>query len=313
LPTFSAEEDYSDDIERIFSLEYQMEKMGLVYDEDSLFDIESQVGYELIKEDISTEHNQERSIFIPFHLDSGDIVKASAAAGAAIVLFSSDEAITKFALEHKTERTQVIADIGERFGAGVDAAALAGGAYVIGVVVKNDKIKSISYMAMKSMILPGLVTRAIKTTLRRKRPKSDEGAHSWGGTLRDHSFPSGHTTLAFSIGTFIAESTKGYSKTLPVLAYAASTIAGVSRVHDEAHWASDVLIGALIGHLVTKNVMRKTPTRSGFRLNTFMNNNGQMLIGLRYHHKEPKKVSDCNKTSNPVRACLREAFNLPME
>lgn len=301
----SAEVDYSKEIREAMSLKSQMTRLGYEYSIDDL-SIYEQEEYLASK---PNEYQREgKTYFIPFDLDRGDLIKTSIVAGAAIVLFNSDEEIKDFAEEHKTEQTQVYADIGERFGAGVEAMALATGGYVVGVVLKNEKVRSVSLLAINSMLMSGLVTRALKTSLRRVRPRSTDDSNEWFETLRDHSFPSGHTTLAFSIGTFIAESTKHKSKVIPILAYGVSALAGAARVHDSAHWASDVVIGALIGHLVTKNIMNKKPKKSGFAITPYLNHQGDFMVGLNYRHKEPTKKSDCNKQPQAFKACLLEAM-----
>ena len=251
-----------------------------------------------------------KSFFIPFSMDKGDMIKAGVAAGSAIIFFKNDEDIMSFVQEHKTEVTEKIAVAGERWGAGTEAVLASGAGYIIGVVVKNEKVKSISKIALKSMLYSGLLTRALKTSLRRVRPKhSTDDAHQWFGTIDDHSFPSGHTTLAFSVGTFIAESYKGKSKMIPILAYSASAIAGWSRVHDKAHWASDVVVGAFIGHMITKQVMNnRDPRKAGFVFSPYRDESGTLVFGFRYQHKQPRHVSNCNKQADPVRACIREAF-----
>lgn len=312
----SEDEETRQAIEEAMSFENRYSHLGIRADIDAILDEQekeqqarsfNQSGYL----DSSSEVTARNPYFVPFHMEGSDWVKASIAAGAAVVFFANDEEVMKFAQENQTEVTETIAFWGERWGAGTEAVLSSAAGYVIGVVVKNNKIRSYSLMALKSMTYAGLVTRAIKTTMRRVRPnKDEENAHDWYGSLDDHSFPSGHTTLAFSVGTLIAESTNGKSKVIPILAYSASAIAGWSRVHDKAHWASDVVVGALIGHLVTKNIMKQSPDRQGgFLFTPYVDASGNVMFGLQYVGKKPKKKSNCNKAPNPIRACLLEGFH----
>ena len=61
--------------------------------------------------------------------------------------------------------------------------------------------------------------------------------------LKDHSFPSGHTTAIFSVvSPFLLVVP---SLALPLLAIA--TTVGISRIYLGHHYPSDVLVGALLG------------------------------------------------------------------
>ncbi len=67
--------------------------------------------------------------------------------------------------------------------------------------------------------------------------------HSW------HSFPSGHTTAAFSFFLCLAFLTK--NKMLQFLYLCMAALVGYSRIYLSQHFASDVLAGAIIGGLAT--------------------------------------------------------------
>lgn len=73
------------------------------------------------------------------------------------------------------------------------------------------------------------------------------------GNLFHVSFPSGHTTVAFSLATMIAQE---YPKPIiiPILAYGFATCTALGRINGNYHWASDVLMGASIGYFTSKLV-----------------------------------------------------------
>ena len=52
--------------------------------------------------------------------------------------------------------------------------------------------------------------------------------------------------------TVIAEQTE--SPLVDVLSYSLATLVGISRVHENKHWASDVLFGSAIGYFVAKKI-----------------------------------------------------------
>lgn len=76
-------------------------------------------------------------------------------------------------------------------------------------------------------------TWALKLAINSKRPK--------GGK---YSFPSGHTSLAFSGASFLG---MRYGMPYGIPAYAGASFVGYSRVYAKRHYWIDILGGALIG------------------------------------------------------------------
>ncbi len=68
----------------------------------------------------------------------------------------------------------------------------------------------------------------------------------------NHSFPSGHTATAFMCATMLHKEYGGVSPWYSVGAYSIATFTGVSRILNNKHWLSDVLVGAGIGILSTE-------------------------------------------------------------
>jgi len=81
-----------------------------------------------------------------------------------------------------------------------------------------------------------LITNSLKYTVREKRPDSDN---------RD-SFPSGHTSSAFTGATFIH---KKYGLKYAILPYILASFTGYTRVDANRHYIHDVVAGALLGSL----------------------------------------------------------------
>jgi membrane-associated phospholipid phosphatase len=77
------------------------------------------------------------------------------------------------------------------------------------------------------------VTEALKYSVHETRPN--------GGS---NSFPSGHTSIAFSAAEFMR---KRYGWEYGIPAYIAATFVGYSRVESQQHYTKDVVAGAAIG------------------------------------------------------------------
>ena len=98
-------------------------------------------------------------------------------------------------------------------------------------------------LALKSFLLNDLIVNSLKTWTDETRPN---------GTPR--SFPSGHTSFAFSMAHFMHKEYGELSAWYSVGAYGCATAVGIMRVAKNAHWISDVVAGAGIGILSTELV-----------------------------------------------------------
>ena len=67
-----------------------------------------------------------------------------------------------------------------------------------------------------------------------------------------HSFPSGHTSLAFTGASVLFKETRHISPWIGIAGYAAATGIAIERVHNNHHHWADVLAGAGIGILSTE-------------------------------------------------------------
>ena len=88
----------------------------------------------------------------------------------------------------------------------------------------------------KAFVTSQLITEGLKTTTYKRRPN--------GACCR--SFPSGHTSSAFTGAGFIH---KRYGLKYAIPAYIGATYVGYSRVQADKHYVEDVVAGALVGTL----------------------------------------------------------------
>ena len=94
----------------------------------------------------------------------------------------------------------------------------------------NERARRLRYAAT-SLSMVGLITDLMKAAVGRERPNS-----------RDHlSFPSGHTSISFGVAEVIRTL---YGGRWGAVFYGAAVITGLSRIHDNKHYPSDVIAGA---------------------------------------------------------------------
>lgn len=231
---------------------------------------------------------------IPVGLDGSDLITASVAAGALVIAFPNDQAILDFVQDNSNDVIHNVAVAGEFFGSELTIYGAAAG-YIMGVVLQNGEVKSTSLMLAKTALITGIVAQAAKRIFHRERPNQDTGPYQFHGPGLEGShlsMPSGHTITAFTLATFISETWGHHSKLIPVLAYSAAAVGGWSRVHDNAHWASDVIMGALIGHLVTKHIMRRDSSKSSLVLSPTYDMEGNLIMGVHFVGKKEREEAE---------------------
>jgi membrane-associated phospholipid phosphatase len=104
-----------------------------------------------------------------------------------------------------------------------------------------------------------IVDLAIKAVTRRKRPSDIPPGGSYTDTFfsgskspfKGSSFPSGHAAGVFSVATVIASRYQRH-RWVPILAYSFATAISFSRITTNAHFPSDVFLGAALGYTITR-------------------------------------------------------------
>jgi membrane-associated phospholipid phosphatase len=138
---------------------------------------------------------------------------------------------------------------------GIRGSLAAGGAlYIYGLAAKDGEARATGADVLTSMAIAGVIMVPLKYGLGRARPDDNLGSTSFKPFSSRDSFPSGHTTFAFTAAAAITEH---YSEPwVQVTAYGLATLTGLSRMALNVHWASDVVAGALLGTTVGKAVSR---------------------------------------------------------
>ncbi len=139
--------------------------------------------------------------------------------------------------------------------------------YGVGRVARWREVADLGLHGTEAVALSGAVAGLLKGVTGRARPyvSSDTTAHDFHfgrgfGNGRFQSFPSGHTTAAFAAASAVtSESQRWWPRGVWVVApamYGGATLVGLSRMYNNAHWASDVALGAAIGTFSGIKVVR---------------------------------------------------------
>lgn len=102
--------------------------------------------------------------------------------------------------------------------------------------------KDRAIIMMMSYATMAIVVNAAKYTFKEKRPDSSSR----------NSFPSGHTATAFVGAEMLYQEYRTTHPWIGYTAYGLSAAVAYLRMHNDRHWANDVLAGAAVGMLSTK-------------------------------------------------------------
>lgn len=194
----------------------------------------------------------------PARWDGSDWLKAGLVIGATSGLYFADADVRNFALRNQSSIGDKGAAIENALGNPFFILPSLGLFYLYGHLNEDPKARRASLLAAESLVISGVFTGAVKLVAQRPRPSTGDAATSWNGPgLKggDPSFPSNHTTAAFSIASVLAEE-YGTNPYIPPIVYGLATLTGFARVYDNKHWASDAFFGGAIGYFVGKTVVR---------------------------------------------------------
>jgi hypothetical protein len=107
----------------------------------------------------------------------------------------------------------------------------------------HGRFRAMTYDMLDAAVVTFAYTSALKYAVGRERPNGSD----------NKSFPSGHTSNAFTLAT-VAQKHYGWKVGVP--AYLLAATMGASRIKQDKHWFSDVVAGATLGYIGGRTVVR---------------------------------------------------------
>jgi hypothetical protein len=116
------------------------------------------------------------------------------------------------------------------------------GTYAYGRIRDQPKVSHLGMDLLQAQIITELLVEPIKFASQRRRPDASN----------NQSFPSGHAAITFATAT-VLERHLGWRKA--VVGYLIASYVASSRLHDNRHYASDVVFGAALGTIAGRTVV----------------------------------------------------------
>jgi len=188
----------------------------------------------------------------PTRWEGNDWLKLGLAGAGTFLVMQIDQPVRDAVLKDRSYYNSAPTTFGKFWGETYTTAVFAGAFGLHGLLTQNNSTKKVGFEIAQAALYSGGITTVLKLALGRARPYTNEGTTKYQPfTIMDdgfHSLPSGHCTLAFALSTVLSRNIE--SKALKVLVFIPAALTAFSRVYQDYHWASDCVLGAVIGYVV---------------------------------------------------------------
>lgn len=198
----------------------------------------------------------------PFHWKARDALLFGGAAALTGLLYAHDGDIGRWVLDHRSFTSNGTTRFLSHLAEPPAMLGLITTMYATGEIFGKRGLRRTALLSLEAYVLHSATSSFIKFVAGRLRYEAGEGPHSFhpfSTVFSKTSFPSGHSGSIFSVAAVIA----GEADSWPVgaLAYGVAGLAAISRLHDMEHWASDILVGSVLGFFIGKMVRHLNPPR----------------------------------------------------
>ncbi len=141
------------------------------------------------------------------------------------------------------DRVEGVGDLGDAIGHGLVVTGGTLGLFAAGQIAPAGRFRRVTFDLAQGLVINGALTGIFKRSFGRQRPDS----------TNSRSFPSGHTSTAFTWATVL---TRHFGPEVGIPATLVATYIAVSRVEDNEHFFSDIVAGGVLGYVVGRTVSR---------------------------------------------------------
>lgn len=191
----------------------------------------------------------------PLSWQGEDFKRLGYAAAATGGMYLLDTEIRTTFQNHKGDVPEFILDYGWRSGSPQVMYSAQGALYLTGLFTRNEKLRRTGVLLISSATATGFLQQLTKSLTGRARPQTDLGNHHFrpfGGSAGFRSFPSGHSVLTFTAAHSAAKQFD--NSWVKIGIYTLGVIPGLSRIYEDAHWASDVVLSWALSYFMVEAI-----------------------------------------------------------
>lgn len=188
-----------------------------------------------------------------------DAFVAGAFAAGAVAMFPIDRTLAHHLEDSTVQANHLLSNTatGARLLGSPGALVLPLATYVGGRVMHRPEVADLGLHTFESVVMAKVITGTVKTIAGRARPLQDPDdpfdyrvGHGFRNDLYS-SMPSGHTASAFAAASAATAEVGAHwprhRTAVGITLYTAAGLVGLSRMYNDKHWASDVVVGATVG------------------------------------------------------------------
>lgn len=202
------------------------------------------------------QFSDETSQFIsqPIKWNIGDYGKLGILALSTFLVMNIDDEIRDEIKKDQSYYNSIPIEAGRIWGEPYTSLLISGLLAISGTANNNNSNKKIAFEIFQSGLYSGAVTQILKISFGRARPYFNIGQYNFSPFNKlsnDYwSLPSGHTSLAFSLSTILSQNSK--TDLMKIAWYIPAVMTAFSRIYQDQHWTSDVILGSAVGYFIAK-------------------------------------------------------------
>lgn len=212
-----------------------------------------------------------------------DAIYAGAFTLATVALFPLDRKIAENLQDKRNQSNRFFHHQATNFRllAQPGAFAIGGALYAGGRLWHNQRMADLGVHGTEAIVVGLTATGLIKGLAGRARPYVDtdnprdfKPFRGFTSGTDYSSFPSGHTLTGFAVASAVTAETRRWWPhstwyIAPVM-YGGASLIGLSRMYNNKHWASDVMLGAAIGTLAGSKVVQYSHSHPKNRIDRWL-------------------------------------------
>jgi membrane-associated phospholipid phosphatase len=192
----------------------------------------------------------------PAHWKGADFLILGGTVAGTAALFTVDDQIADWVMDHHSTSSgwvpRTLSHLAEPPFLGSTIAAI----YLSGEIFDSKPLRRVGLLCLEAYGANAIISSFIKFLVGRARYSAGEGDrsfHPFSFNFISRSFPSGHSGSFFAFAAVLAGEVD--KPLVGALLYTLAGAVAVSRIHDNDHWASDILAGSVLGYVIGKAVL----------------------------------------------------------